>query len=106
MCRCTVATWLRWRHEQHLQQMGCDTGTLRNCVRAERENVHQDLSKEHELKPKREMLETLGQGRPNLIVCPEKEIHSTCLALYAINAKKPLPGKYYVNFNPHIFLRI
>ena len=67
--------------------------------------ILQDLSKEHELKPKREMLETLGQGRPNLIVCPEKEIHSTCLALYAINAKKPLPGNYPIEFK-HIEIQL
>ena len=54
--------------------------------------ILQDLSKDHELKPKRSMLETLGTGRPNLIVCPDKEIHSTCLALYAIEPEKPLPG--------------
>ena len=54
--------------------------------------ILQDLSKDHEMKPRRSMLETLGQGRPNLIVCPEKEIHSTCLALYAICPDKPLPG--------------
>ena len=53
--------------------------------------ILQELSEEHELKPNRKMLETLNQGKPNLIICPEKEISSACLSLYANDEDKPLP---------------
>ena len=54
--------------------------------------ILQNLSEEHESKPKRKMLDTLAVGRPNLIICPEKEIHSVVLSLYALDEEKPLPG--------------
>ena len=31
-------------------------------------------------------------GRPNLVICPEKEIHKRVLSIYSEDAKKPLPA--------------
>lgn len=46
--------------------------------------ILEELRNDHEIKPNRVMIDTLHQGRPNLIICPEKEVHSTCLSIYAV----------------------
>ena len=38
----------------------------------------------------RKMLPTLQEGKPNLIICPEKELLPMCISLYAFD-EKPLP---------------
>ena len=47
-----------------------------------------DLSLEHELRPDRRLLPLLVGGQPNLIVSPEKEVHSICLSIYALGEAK------------------
>ena len=49
-----------------------------------------ELGAKSSLKPYRKMLPTLLEGKPNLIICPEKEILSMCISLYAFD-EKPLP---------------
>lgn len=52
-------------------------------------NVLDELSKASNFHPNRQMLQTLNVGKPNLIVCPDKEIHSTCLSIYASSDHLP-----------------
>ena len=52
----------------------------------------QQLSDLYEIKPKRKVPKNLDEAKPNLIVCPEKEVHSVCLMLYAYDRDKPLPS--------------
>ena len=41
--------------------------------------ILQEISVKFESKPKRAMVKTFAEGKPNLIVVPQKEIHSMCL---------------------------
>ena len=41
--------------------------------------ILQEISVKFESKPNRAMVKTFAEGKPNLIVVPQKEIHSMCL---------------------------
>ena len=41
--------------------------------------ILQEISVKFESKPSRAMVKTFAEGKPNLIVVPQKEIHSMCL---------------------------
>lgn len=41
--------------------------------------ILQEISVKYESKPNRAMVKTFAEGKPNLIVVPQKEIHSMCL---------------------------
>ena len=54
--------------------------------------ILEELSKlESNVKPFRKMVPTLNVGKPNLILCPEKEMLPICLSLYAFDETKNVP---------------